>query len=115
MSEKEIEGMAEDYVIGYPNEMVSPDGEDLYDRADMRVAYQEGIEDYLRAVWHESEELPQVPDGERYVRILVQSKYTTTTVLFCKEVRWASFCNDYIVSKWAYIEDLVPKKNWSTE
>ena len=50
------------------------------------------------------------PDRGKY--ILIESDtigYYALTAMWCKDERWASFVSLYVIKRWAYVDDLLPK------
>lgn len=69
----------------------------------------------LSQVWHDAEERPRVPNGYRWVRILVHGKATAETVSYGDGWKWRNLCEEYMLLKWAYVSDLLPKTNGINE
>ena len=61
----------------------------------------------LSEVFHNATEKP---DRGKY--ILIESDtigYYALTAMWCSDERWASFVSLYVIKRWAYIDDLLPK------
>lgn len=76
-----------------------------------RTAFAAGVEWFKKALWHDVSETPE--EGERILYTateggeIVDVKVTTTALYDL--IPWSAFARDFNISKWCYIEDLLPK------
>ena len=64
-------------------------------------AFDDAIDWFKKALWHDASEIPE--EGEQIVDVKV-----TTTALY-DFIPWNEVVRDFNISKWCYIDDLLPK------
>lgn len=76
-----------------------------------RIAFKEGIEWFKKALWHDTSETPEEGKQILYTATeggeIVDVKVTTTALY--DFIPWNEVVRDFNISKWCYIEDLLPK------
>lgn len=81
------------------------------------AAFQDGINWFLKNLWHPASDKPNIKQGECYVTCLVKfkNKNTELCVYFSNPEGWV--CNNMSpkdfkrnFKKWLYIDDLLPKE-----
>lgn len=76
-----------------------------------RIAFKEGVEWFKHAIWHDTSETPEEGKQILYTATeggeIVDVKVTTTALYDL--IPWNEVVRDFNISKWCYIEDLLPK------
>lgn len=76
-----------------------------------RTAFAAGVEWFKKALWHDVSEIPEEGEQILYTATeggeIVDVKVTTTALY--DFTPWNEVVRDFNISKWCYIEDLLPK------
>lgn len=76
-----------------------------------RIAFKEGVDWFKKALWHDTSETPEEGKQILYTATeggeIVDAKVTTTALY--DFIPWNEVARDFNISKWCYIEDLLPK------
>ncbi len=100
IDEKEIERAANEY---NPNA-------DMFARNE-RAAFKDGVDWFKKALWHDASEIPEEGEQILYTATeggeIVDVKVTTTALY--DFIPWNEVVRDFNISKWCYVEDLLPK------
>ncbi len=100
IDEKEIERAANEY---NPNV-------DMFARNE-RAAFKDGVDWFKKALWHDASEIPEEGEQILYTATeggeIVDVKVTTTALY--DFIPWNEVVRDFNISKWCYVEDLLPK------
>lgn len=74
-------------------------------------AFDDAIDWFKKALWHDVSEIPEEGEQILYKATeggeIVDVKVTTTALYDL--IPWSAVARDYNISKWCYIEDLLPK------
>lgn len=76
-----------------------------------RMAFKRGVDWFKKALWHDTSETPEEGKQILYTATeggeIVDVKVTTTALY--DFIPWNEVVRDFNISKWCYIEDLLPK------
>lgn len=76
-----------------------------------RMAFKRGVDWFKKALWHDTSEKPEEGKQILYTATeggeIVDVKVTTTALYDL--IPWNEVVRDFNISKWCYIEDLLPK------
>lgn len=76
-----------------------------------RMAFERGVDWFKKALWHDTSETPEEGKQILYTATeggeIVDVKVTTTALY--DFIPWNEVVRDFNISKWCYIEDLLPK------
>lgn len=76
-----------------------------------RTAFAAGVEWFKKALWHDASEIPEEGEQILYTATeggeIVDVKVTTTALYAF--IPWSEVVRDFNISKWCYIEDLLPE------
>lgn len=76
-----------------------------------RMAFKRGVDWFKKALWHDTSETPEEGKQILYTATeggeIVDVKVTTTALYDL--IPWNEVVRDFNISKWCYIEDLLPK------
>ena len=76
-----------------------------------RASFEDGVEWFKKALWHDTSETPKEGEQILYTATeggeIVDVKVTTTALY--DFIPWNEVVRDFNISKWCYIEDLLPK------
>ena len=76
-----------------------------------RMAFERGVDWFKKALWHDTSETPEEGKQILYTATeggeIVDVKVTTTALYDL--IPWNEVVRDFNISKWCYIEDLLPK------
>lgn len=76
-----------------------------------RIAFKRGVDWFKKALWHDTSETPEEGKQILYTATeggeIVDVKVTTTALYDL--IPWNEVVRDFNISKWCYIEDLLPK------
>lgn len=64
----------------------------------------------ISQLWHSTRETPQIKEYDDYVRILVKGDEIISMTTFTKNMDWDTFCWDWTIYQWAYLDDFLPKE-----
>lgn len=64
----------------------------------------------ISQLWHSTIETPQIKEYDDYVRILVKGDEIISMTTFTKNMDWDTFCWDWTIYQWAYLDDFLPKE-----
>lgn len=77
-----------------------------------QMAFERGVYWFKKALWHEASETPKEGEQILYTATeggeIVDVKVTTTALY--DFIPWNEVVRDFNISKWCYIEDLLPNK-----
>jgi hypothetical protein len=77
-----------------------------------RMAFKRGVYWFKKALWHDTSETPEEGKQILYTATeggeIVDVKVTTTALY--DFIPWNEVVRDFNISKWCYIEDLLPNK-----
>lgn len=77
-----------------------------------RMAFKRGVDWFKKALWHDTSETPKEGEQILYTATeggeIVDVKVTTTALY--DFIPWNEVVRDFNISKWCYIEDLLPNK-----
>lgn len=77
-----------------------------------RIAFKRGVDWFKKALWHDTSETPKEGEQILYTATeggeIVDVKVTTTALY--DFIPWNEVVRDFNISKWCYIEDLLPNK-----
>lgn len=77
-----------------------------------RTAFAAGVEWFKKALWHDASEIPEEGEQILYTATeggeIVDVKVTTTALYAF--IPWSEVVRDFNISRWCYIEDLLPNK-----
>lgn len=77
-----------------------------------RMAFKRGVDWFKKALWHDTSETPEEGKQILYTATeggeIVDVKVTTTALY--DFIPWNEVVRDFNISKWCYIEDLLPNK-----
>lgn len=77
-----------------------------------RMAFKRGVDWFKKALWHDTSETPEEGKQILYTATeggeIVDVKVTTTALY--DFIPWNEVVRDFNLSKWCYIEDLLPNK-----
>lgn len=77
-----------------------------------RMAFKEGVKWFKHAIWHDTSETPEEGKQILYTATeggeIVDVKVTTTALY--DFIPWNEVVRNFNISKWCYIEDLLPNK-----
>ena len=78
-----------------------------------RTAFAAGVEWFKKALWHDASEIPEEREQILYTATeggeIVDVMKVTTIALY-DFLPWNEVVRDFNISKWCYIEDLLPNK-----
>lgn len=76
-----------------------------------RASFEDGVDWFKKALWHDASEIPEEGEQILYTATeggeIVDVKVTTTALYAF--IPWSEVVRDFNISKWCYIEDLLPK------
>lgn len=76
-----------------------------------RMAFKRGVDWFKKALWHDTSETPEEGKQILYTATeggeIVDVKVTTTALY--DFIPWNEVVRDFNISKWCYIEDLLPE------
>ena len=77
-----------------------------------RTAFAAGVEWFKKALWHDASEIPE--EGERILCTATEGGeivdvMKVTTIALYDFIPWNEVVRFFNISKWCYIEDLLPK------
>lgn len=76
-----------------------------------RASFEDSVEWFKKALWHDTSETPEEGKQILYTATeggeIVDVKVTTTALY--DFIPWNEVVRDFNISKWCYIEDLLPK------
>lgn len=76
-----------------------------------RMAFKRGVDWFKKALWHDTSETPEEGKQILYTATeggeIVDVKVTTTALY--DFIPWNEVVRDFKISKWCYIEDLLPE------
>lgn len=76
-----------------------------------RIAFKRGVDWFKKALWHDTSETPEEGKQILYTATeggeIVDVKVTTTALY--DFIPWNEVARDFNISKWCYIEDLLPE------
>lgn len=76
-----------------------------------RIAFEKGVDWFKHAIWHDTSDTPEEGKQILYTATeggeIVDVKVTTTALYDL--IPWNEVVRDFNISKWCYIEDLLPK------
>nr|DAQ20110.1 MAG TPA: hypothetical protein [Caudoviricetes sp.] len=77
-----------------------------------RMAFKRGVDWFKKALWHDTSETPEEGKQILYTATeggeIVDVKVTTTALY--DFIPWNEVVRNFNISKWCYIEDLLPNK-----
>lgn len=77
-----------------------------------RASFEDGVEWFKKTLWHDTSETPKEGEQILYTATeggeIVDVKVTTTALY--DFIPWNEVVRDFNISKWCYIEDLLPNK-----
>lgn len=77
-----------------------------------RMAFERGVDWFKKALWHDTSETPEEGKQILYTATeggeIVDVKVTTTALY--DFIPWNEVVRNFNISKWCYIEDLLPNK-----
>lgn len=77
-----------------------------------RASFEDGVEWFKKALWHDASVKPEEGEQILYTATeggeIVDVKVTTTALY--DFIPWNEVVRDFNISKWCYIEDLLPNK-----
>ena len=102
IDEKKITEAVNAY-IGYPHEVDDGTSVSL-----QRKAFRAGAEWFKQSLWHDANEEPIMG-----ARVLINHHLIVIT--WHNEYKWDACCKLFGITKWAYIDDLLPKQFGNSE
>ena len=77
-----------------------------------QMAFERGVYWFKKALWHDASEIPEEGEQILYTATeggeIVDVKVTTTALYAF--IPWSEVVRDFNISRWCYIEDLLPNK-----
>ena len=76
-----------------------------------RASFEDGVEWFKKALWHDASEIPEEGEQILYTATeggeIVDVKVTTTALYAF--IPWSEVVRNFNINKWCYIADLLPK------